>query len=113
MPPSLDVAMLSRVVEAAIHSRDLNALAAWAVILGCLADKCRSEVARTLGGTVTPDMPTGRLLDVKEAAALTGLPQGYFYRNAGRLSFTIRPSPGRIRFPEAELRAWASSRRRG
>src|SRR3990167_8865454 len=48
--------------------------------------------------------PRGRLLKPLEAAELLGVTPRWMYDHAPGLKSTRRPSPGKLRFDEAELR---------
>jgi predicted DNA-binding transcriptional regulator AlpA len=52
-----------------------------------------------------------RLLTVTEAAQKLGVKTDWLYRESGRLPFTVRPSPGRVRFSVLGIERWVSQRR--
>lgn len=110
LPPDLQSMVVA--IELAVASKDSLRLAALVGLMTCLLERCREHLAMTVGGTVTPPPNSGRLLTVNEAAAKTGLRPSYFYRHAHELPCTRRPSPGRIRFDEAELISHFSKRGR-
>jgi hypothetical protein len=105
---ALDVRALVASVEIQLQNGDVASLAMLAGLLACLADKCRARLDRTVGGSVTPPENTGHLLSVNEAATLTGLPAGYFYRNQRRIPATRHPSKGKVMFEESGLIQWVS-----
>lgn len=109
LPP--EVSALVESIESAMQREDIAKLAMYSAVLRCLHERCFSSLNRTLSGSVTPPSNEGHLLDVQQAAKLTGwtpetrsglCPQ-WFYRNAVRLRSTRRPSRGKLLFLESVL----------
>lgn len=70
----------------------------------------------TLWAALTNGAPEGagaeadQLLDVRQAAAKLHVSADWLYRRAGTLPFTVRPSPGRLRFSTRGIERWIRQR---
>ncbi len=52
-----------------------------------------------------------RLLKAAEAAQRLGMSKDWVYRNAHKLPFTVRPSPGQVRFSAHGIKKYIKQRR--
>jgi predicted DNA-binding transcriptional regulator AlpA len=70
-------------------------------------------LARLMGGQQSGSAQPreDRLLTVEEAAEKLGVKVGWLYRNADRLPFTVRPSPGLVRFSLLGIEKWLTQQR--
>lgn len=53
-----------------------------------------------------------RLLTAEEVAPIVGLSARYLRRHAASLPFTVRPTPGRVRFSLRGAHAWVAQKAR-
>jgi predicted DNA-binding transcriptional regulator AlpA len=74
------------------------------VALGALAPLVASPVP------CTSETGEERLLTVDEAAAKLGMTKDWLYRKAARLPFTVRPSPGTLRFSSLGIERYIRQR---
>src|SRR5437867_5544874 len=67
-----------------------------------VATACALRLATAAAPPAEPD----RLLNADEAAQLVGLTARYLRREADRLPFARRPTPGRVRFSFKGIQDW-------
>ena len=67
--------------------------------------------AQLIAIELTPE-PDDALLTVEEASAILNVTTDWLYRRASKLPFTVRPSPGQVRFSKTGIQEYLRKQRR-